>query len=281
MSEVLTTTRVEDAVAATSAFLRAERGTGIDGDFAGQQIAERVATVQERASSLLKSMPMRAQPGLFMPLSAQNAYQYAEAVSVLPGYMVLVPSSLVEAGPSKLYPAVVSEDGIKHKSLRLHVLKRPYQGQIRYGASMVLSAAGQMETKGVGDHGRKANDGVEAEHFATLLAAGSDQAVQTAWQAGQHINHGWRQGVNTSVTSQVSNRLFGSDIPQQTITITESQIIANQAALFWHEGMRDLQTGQPETAARDKALVVVQSLGFEALRSTNPSGIDAVKRLIG
>jgi hypothetical protein len=280
MSEIITQSRVEDAIANTNVFLEKERGASIDGDFAGQQIAERVATVRERAEAVLCSVPHPNLNGLFVPLGMHNANTYSEAASVLPGYLVLVPSALVERGTSFFYPAVVSEDGLKSGNLRLHVLRQPYRQQVSYGASMVLSAAGQLETKGIGDHGRKSNDGVEAEHFATLLAAGSDTNVQNAWQSGQHVNHTWREQTDNSVTAEVSKRLFGSDISQATITITKHQIETGQAMLFWHEGMRDEQTGYPDTAAKDKALVVIQGLGYEALRTRNPQAIDNVKRLI-
>lgn len=280
MTEAITQMRAEDAIANTNAFLSAERGASIDGDFAGHQIAERVATIRERAQAVLCSVPHPNLDGLYVPLSKHNANSYAEVVAVLPGYLVLVPSALVERGTSVFYSAVVSEDGLKSDNLRLHVLRRPYRRQISYGASMVLSAAGQSETKGIGDHGRKSNDGVEAEHFATLLAAGSDSKVQAAWQSGQHVNHTWREQAGNSVTAEVSKRLFGSDIPQTTITITKQQIETGQAMLLWHVGMRDEQTGNPETAARDKALVVIQGLGYEALRARSPQSIDSVKRLI-
>lgn len=50
--------------------------------------------------------------------------------------------------------------------------------------------------------------------------------------------------------------------------------------LLWHDGIRDEQTGEPETAVRDQALVIIQGLGYEALRSLNPQDIDNVKRLL-
>jgi hypothetical protein len=280
MLEIITQTRVEDAIAQTNSFLGAERGASIDGDFAGHQVAERVATVQERAEAVLYSVPHPKLDGLYVPLSKRNANTFDEAAAVLPGFLVLIPSAAVEQGTSFFYPAVVSEDGLKTGDLRLHVLRQPYRRQVRYGASMVLSAAGQSETKGVGEHGRKNNDGVEAEHFATLLAAGSDSRVQAAWRSGQHVNHNWRGQSGNSVTAEVSKRLFGSDIPQTTITITKQQVEAGQAMLLWHEGMRDSQTGAPETATKDKALVVIQGLGYEALRTSNPRAIDNVKGLI-
>jgi hypothetical protein len=275
----ITQTRVEDAVANANDFLTTERGANLDGDFASTQVAERVTSVQERAQDLLEAFPYPGLDGLFVPLSQHNSSDYSEAVAVLPGYLVLVPSTLVEKGPAHFYPAVVSEDGLKTSELRLHVLKQPYKQQIRYGASMVLSAAGQSETKGVGDHGRKTNDGVEAEHFSTLLAAGSDQAVQTAWVNGQHVNHSWRQQPGNSVTAEVSSRLFGQDIPQTTITITREQVETGKAMLMWHEGMRNEQN-VAETATRDNALVVIQGLGFEALRTANPKGVEDVKRIL-
>lgn len=273
MSEIITRSRIEDAIASTNTFLYTERGASIDGDFASSHVAERVATVQERAEAVLRSVPHPKLDGLYVPLSKHNATRFDEAAAVLPGYLVLVPSALVERGTSVFYPAVVSEDGLKTNDIRLHVLRQPYRQQVRYGASMVLSAAGQSETKGIGEHGRKVNDGVEAEHFATLLAAGSDTSVQAAWRSGKHVNHIWRNQAGNSVTTEVSKRLFGSDIPQTTLTITRRQIETGQAMLLWHNGMRDEQTGKPETATKDKALVVIQGLGYEALRTRNPKAL--------
>ena len=280
MTEAITQMRVEDAIASTNAFLGAERGASIDGDFAGRQVAERVATVQERAEAVLQSVPHPKLDGLYVPLSKHNATDFSEAAALLPGYLVLVPSALVERGTNVFYPAVVSEDGLKTNDIRLHVLRQPYHQQSRYASSMILSAAGQSETKGVGGVPGQPHDGIEAEHFATLLAAGSDASVQAAWQAGKHVNHTWRKQPSNSVTTEVSKRLFGAEIPQTTLTITRQQVEAGQAMLLWHEGMRDDQTGVPETATKDKALVVIQGLGYEALRSRNPQGIDNVKRLI-
>lgn len=278
MTEI-TQSRMEDAVASTSAFLNTERGTGVDGAFAGEQIADRVEAVRDRVEGLLRSDPIPGRSGWYAPLSNRTVGSYEEAAAVLPGYFVLVPSALVETGVSAFYPAVVSEDGIRSGSLRLHVLKQAYRQQISSGSATILSAAGQSETKGIGDHSRAKSDGVEAEHFATLLAAGSDPGVQAAWQAGRHVNHTWRERPGNSVTAEVSQRLFGQSIPQQTITITRQDIAAGKALLLWHEGMRD-GTGHPETAAKAKALVIVQSLGYEALREQNPKAIDVVKRLI-
>lgn len=280
MTETLTQTRAEDAIAATDAFLHQQRGVTIDGAFASGQVAERVMTAQQRAEALLTAVPHPGADGFYVSLSKHNAQSYDEAVAVLPGHMVLVPSALVESGTNAFYPAVVSEDGLKTRDLRLHVLRRPYQQSIGYGAAMLLSAAGQSETRGVGEHGRKASDGVEAEHFATLLAAGSDPRVQAAWSAGNHVNHTWRKAPKSSVTTEVSRRLFGDDISQATVSITREQIQNGQAMLLWHEGMRDAQTGKPEAATKKNALVLVQGLGFEALKQANPRGVDDVKRLI-
>ncbi len=193
---------------------------------------------------------------------------------------MLIPSALIEKGTNVFYPAVVSEDGLKTRDLRLHVLKQPYRQHVQYGTSVVLSAAGQSETAGVGDHGRQPSDGIEAEHFATLLAAGSDSNIQAAWKSGQHVNHTWRNQPGNSVTTEVSKRLFGSAVPLTTITITKQQIEAGQAMLLWHNNMHDSQSGSPETATQDKALVILQGLGYEALRSHDPQGIDTIKRLL-
>lgn len=282
MSEFLHQSRYEDAIASANAFLSYERGTETDGDFASKNVQERISSVESRAEALLASTKFPNIDGLYVSLSKHNAQSFGEAAAVLPGYMVLVPTQLVDAGSKpNFYPAVVSEDGIKTSQLRLHVLKTPYRQQISDALGVALSAAGQSETKGIGEHGRKVNDGVEAEHFATLLAAGSDPAVSTAWQRGEHINHTWRKQAGSSVTTEMSKRLFGDKIPQQTtLTITQQQIEQGKAMLLWHEGMRSEQTGKPEAATKDKALVIIQCLGYEVLRETNPQGIDTIKRLI-
>lgn len=279
MSELLTQTRVEDGASAAEAFMQAERGVSLDGGFAGNQVAEHVTSVQLQAMELLQARPVQGFDGLYEPLGKGNIEQFDLAVTALPGHMVLVPSTLVENGTSQFYPAVVSEDGIKEKVLRLHVLRRPYRRHLGYGAAMVLSAAGQAETKGVGKHRAGMNDGVEAEHFATLLAAGSDPSVRVDWRAGRHINHTWRQQADSSVTTQVSQRLFGQDVPQSTVTLTKAQVRAGQARIFWHEGMCD-EHGNPETATRQNALVVIQGLGFTALKERDRQAIDEVKGLL-
>jgi hypothetical protein len=68
MKEIITQSRAEDAIAKTNAFLGAERGVGIDGDFASHQIAERVATVKDRAEAVLRSVPHPKFDGLYVPL---------------------------------------------------------------------------------------------------------------------------------------------------------------------------------------------------------------------
>lgn len=281
MSEIITRTRAEDAVSAADAFLSEQRGAGIDGDFAAAQVASYVNKQGSATEALLTFDPYPGQDGFYVPLSKRNASMYNQAATSLVGHVVLVPSVLSDPNTKgAFYPAVVSQDGLKTGDIRLHVLQQPYRRGITYGASMVLSAAGQSETKGIGEHGRKSSDGVEAEHFATLLAAGTDEKVQTAWRAGQHINHTWRRQPGNSVTTEVSKRLFGRDIPQKTITISKQAVETGKAMLLWHEGLRDQQTGKPEAATKEKALVIIQGLGYQALRSTNPQGIETVKRLI-
>lgn len=279
MSELLTRTQADDAISEAQDFMQSERGLGLDGGFAGGQVAERVISVREQAEALLRARPLMGYDGFYEPLGEGNADQYDMAASVLPGHMVLVPSTLVEKGASQFYPAVVSEDGIKDGRLRLHVLRQPYRQHLGYGAAVMLSAAGQAETRGVGEHRSGQAEGVEAEHFATLLAAGSDPDVQASWRAGRHVNHAWRQKPNSSVTTQVSRRLFAEDVPQSTVTITKSQVQAGKARLFWHEGMRD-ERGVPETATRDNALVIVQGMGFVALKQSDRRAISTVKELI-
>ena len=44
--------------------------------------------------------------------------------------------------------------------------------------------------------------------------------------------------------------------------------------------MRDARTDNPETATCDKALIIMQGLGYEALRARNPQAITAIKKLI-
>lgn len=277
---MLTELRAESVIAETSAFLEVTRGAPIDGGFASRQVAERVVSNAEWAETLLTSIAHPKHPSLYVPLSAYNADYYQDAVAVLPGHIVLVPSSLLEPGAAAFYPAVVSEDSLTTGSLRLHVLRQPFRRQLGYGTATILSAAGQSETKGIGSHDRTIADGVEAEHFATLLATGSDARLQAAWRAGQHVNHSWRAQPQNAVITEASSRLFGDTIPQATITISEQQVASGKAMLFWHEGLRNKQTGQPETATRDQALVIVQGLGYEALRTANPAGLEAVKRLL-
>jgi hypothetical protein len=281
MSEHISQTRIEDALAEATSFLGAERGVNLDGDFASSQLEQRVTSTSERAEILLQATPHPTLEGLYVPLHKKNAAaKYDEAVAALPGYMILIPSNLVETGTSVFYPAVVSEDGVKNQQLRLHVLKQPYRQYVSKHASVTLSAAGQAETTGIGEHGRTATEGIEAEHFTTLLTAGIDDNIRDAWQAGVHNNHVWRTNQSSSVTGEMSKRLFTENTPQTTITITRQDVEQGRATLLWHEGMRNQSNGKPENAARDKALVIVQGLGFQALKAQNPRGIDTVKRLL-
>lgn len=285
---MITQTRVEDAIASTADFLYKERAAGIDGDFAAPQVAEYVQSVGEAAQDVLTSTKIDELDGFYLAVGRlqirDNTYHggsFDQAITALPGHFVLLPGG--RGADSVFYPAVVSEDGIDSQQLRLHVLLQPYRQQTQHAASMLLSGAGQSETKGVGACGSQSrldNDGLEAEHFPTLLAAASDDAVYDAWQSGRHINHDWRQQPGSSVTAEVSRRLFGADIPQTTVTITRNQIESGQAMLLWHEGMRDEETGAAETATKDKALIVVQALGFEALQASGTENVDKLKRLL-
>lgn len=285
MTTSITQTKIEVAIADTTDFLNTERGVGLDGDYASGQLASRIEPVQQQAEAFLKAVPLPSKPGWHVPLSRSNADLYDDAVALLPGYLVLVHASAVQEKAAEFFPAVISEDSIATQSLRLHVYKHPYRRQLRYEAAVALSAAGQSETAGMGGHGKLSSDGVEAEHFAALLTAGGDQRIQSAWQSGNHVNHTLRNTPNNSVTTTMSNKLFGEDIPQTTITMTRQQIAGGKAVLFWHQGLLDPESGQPETAARDGALVTIQSLGFQALRdrdlrSGNSKHVDALKAMI-
>lgn len=277
MTEILSQTTMEDAVSAADGFLQRERGTSLDGAYASEQVAQRVMTVAERAEDLLTGVRHPRLPSLYVPLSKHNVVQYDEAIQVLPGHMVLVPSPLVGSSEKGFYPAVVSEDSITTRALRLHVLHQPYHLRgLGAGAATLLSAAGQSETIGVGEHGRVAGDGVEAEHFATLLTAGSDASVANAWRAGRHVNHEWRERPDNSVSTQLAQLLLGQDARQSTVTVTREQITHGRAVILWHESLRD-DTGKPEAATRQGALVTLQALGHQAL---TPAGVDDVKRLL-
>lgn len=280
MTERITQSFTEDAIAGAEDFMQRERGMGIDGGAATVAVEERVASTRDTAIDLLQTKPQKN--GFYIPLSKQNFADFDLASTALAGYMVLVPSALVSREDTRsFYPAVISEDGLKQpNTMRLHVLKQGYRQQLNPSVATVLSAAGQSETKGVGEHGHKGGDGVEAEHFATLLAAGSDQQVRQAWQSGIHVNHAWRDKANSSVLTQVNGRIFGKEIPQTTITWTKRDFQEGKAALLWHEGMRDQSTGIAETATKKDALVVIQALGHEAIRTKNPNALDDVKRLI-
>ena len=281
MTEIITQTRAEDAVARATDFLSAERGTMIDGASAAGHVVDRVEQTWEQAERLLTDHPHPSMTGLYTVLSKQNNASFDVVAATLPGHIVLVPSNLVEPGPSSFHPAVVSEDGLKSRNMRLHVLLQKYRGSIGYGAALTLSAAGQSETPDIGLHDKGGgNDVVEAEHFATILLIGNDSNLQTAWQAGNHINHLWRQRENSSVTTEMSNRLFGKDIPQTTLTITKQQIENGRAALFWREGLRAEATQLPETATKQNALVILQALGYEALQVRGTQAVNNVRKLL-
>lgn len=281
MPKIISQSRAEDAIAAANSFLQRERGEGLDGDFAARQVEGRVLSVAEQVEDLLTSVPHPELSGLYVPLSRFNASRYDEAVSALPGYFVLLPSRLVDkTAEAAFYPAVVSEDSLVVNALRLHVLEKPWRANNQHAASVILAGAGQSETEGIGAHGRTDSDGVEAEHFATLLSIANDQKAQAAWQSGQHINHQLRKRPDSSVTSIMSRKLFGSEVPQTTITLSRQQFKQGAATLLWHAKMRDTDTGRPETAAQDNALLVVQALGYQALSSYNPQALDNVRRLI-
>lgn len=279
MTELLTQTRVEDAIDTANSFLQYERNATLDGGAATENIQKRVLTVREIAEALLTERPVHGKEGFYAPLSRSNPEDFAQASATLPGYMVLVPAVLVGERNGGFYPAVVSEQDATPTSMRLHIFKRPYKQRLTTSVSTLLSASGQSETAGVGRHGFKEGDGVEAEHFATILTAGGDKAVRQAWKKGMHINHQWRKAPNSSVTSQMSQRLFGEDIPQATICITKKDIEEGKALLLWHEGMRDQDSGEIETATRPGALIVIQALGMEALKKTDPH-LDNVKKLV-
>jgi len=279
MTEFLTQTRVEEAISEANNFLQSERGAILDGDVAADTVRERVVTVAEEAEALLRERPILGKEGFYAPLSKGNPEDFARAAATLKGYMVLVPAMLTGDKVPGFYPAVVSEQDATPTSMRLHVFKQPYKRQLTSSVSTLLSASGQSETAGVGDHGHENGDGVEAEHFATILTAGGDKATREAWQEGDHINHKWRKNPRNSVTSQMSQTLFGSEIPQATITITKKGVEEGEALLLWHEGMRDQETGQIETATRPGALVVIQALGMEALKKTDPT-LENVKILV-
>lgn len=279
MIEMITQTRVEDAVAHTTDFLHKERGAQIDGDYASRQLRQRIATTQERAGAFLMAVPRPRGNGFYAPLSRYNANQFQEAVTSLPGYFVLVPSALVERGPSAFYPAVVSEDGLMSQSLRLHVLHQAYHCQIGRATGVVLSSAGQAETKGIGEHGRQSHDGVEAEHFATLLTISGNPTLLTGWRNGEHINHRWRQAPRQSITGQLTNTLLHTDVRQSTLTLRQQDFEHNRAMLLWHEGMRDTN-GNAAAATYPGALVVIQSLGYEALSQSQPDRLTNVQKAL-
>jgi len=279
MTEVLTQTRVEDAIDTANNFLQYERNTTLDGGLATEKILKRVLTAAEAAEELLMERPVRGKEGFYAPLSKSNPEDFAHIAATLPGYMVLVPAALVGEKNGGFYPAVVSEQDATSTSMRLHVFKQTYRQHLTPSVSMLLSASGQSETEGVGRHGLKHGDGVEAEHFATILTAGGDKVIRKAWAEGVHVNHQWRKAPNSSVTSQMSQRLFGEDIPQVTTRVTKKDIEQGKALLLWHDGMRNQESGEIETATRPGALIVIQALGMEAVRRTDPN-LDTVKRLV-
>lgn len=274
MTETFKSENVDQAVEKLGNFLEAERGASPDGGFASEQVAQHVMTVAERTQHLLTSVAHPQIPRMFVPLSKYNAGQYDEAVSILPGHMVLVPSPLVGSLEKSFYPAVVSEDGIAQRALRLHVLHQPYLFRgLGVSAATLLSAAGQSETLGVGDDNRPVGDGIEVEHFAALLTVGESAGATATWRT-DHANHGVRKLPNSSVSSQFVHALLGQEARQSTLTITKKQIDDGKAMILWHDSLRDV-AGDPEAATRDNALVTLQALGYQAL---TPEAVDNIKR---
>ncbi len=293
MTEVITQTRIEDAIDETNSFLQYERNTDVDkgsgvevdekGDIltADKQLERRILTTEDVAEELLTARPIAKMDGFYAPLSSENPEDFPLIAKTFPGRIVLVPAVLAGDKVSALYPAVVSEQDATSSNIRLHVFKQAYRQTLTSSAGVILSAGGQSETAGIGRHGHGVGDELEAEHFATIIAASSDDAVREAWQDNKHINHKWRKEPDNSVTTQMSKRLFGDEIPQSTISISKQAIVEGGAALLWHKGMRDQSTGAPESATRPDALEVMQALGFQALKEKDPkNGLDNVKKMV-
>ncbi len=280
MKEIISQAQIEDAIDATASFVSQERDTGIDGGFASQQIAANIQSKAQIAEELLTETPHPSQDGWYAPLHKLNVHRrYAEAVTSLPGYIVLVPSAIIDREASSFYPAVISEDSLTAGALRLHVLRQPYRLQLLDSAKTILSGAGQSETTGIGNHGRTDNDGVEAEHFTALLASAADKDIQSQWSIGNHVNHAWRSNSGSSVTGKMYERILSDEIAQKTITVTRQSISKGKAAIYWHDSLR-AEDGRPEGATTENALVVIQAIGFQALRDMSPRSIDTIKRLL-
>lgn len=279
MKETITQSQIEDAVDTASSFITQERGTSLDGSFASTYMREKITSTAELAEQLLTETPHPSLPGLYVPLHSGTQQQFEESLHVLPGHIVLLPSAFVDRKDSAFYPAIVSEDSIAHNALRLHVLRQPYKKQLLGSSRTILSGAAQAETKGVGSHGRTANDGVEAEHFTALMTISSSEQSITNWANGYHVNHGWRSGKQTSVTSEMHRQIFEDEIPQTTITITKQDILNKRAAVYWHESLRGTD-GKPEHGSTTDALIIIQALGFQALKEKRPRALDSIKTMI-
>lgn len=279
MSEYITPTRIEDAIDSVHTFISKERGSDLDGGFASTQLHERILSTSELAEQLFTETPHPNFPGLYVLLHNKIDQEFNEALHVLPGHILLLPSITVDKKDSSFYPAVVSEDSVSLGALRLHVLCQPYKKTLTTGARTILSGAAQAETKGIGNHNRTANDSIEAEHFTALLTISGNDTLASKWVDGDHVNHAWRQNKNTSVTSEMHKNIFGNEIPQTTITITQQDIINGKAALFWHESLRG-HNDRPEHAGKQDALIMVQALGFQALKANSPRSIDTIKGML-
>jgi len=279
MPEQLTKGSADDAIDAANNFLSTERGSSLDGDFASIELTRRVVSVQEHAEYLLTANPIN-NTGLYAPLASGNVDKFHEVATTLAGYFVLVQSNIIEPGSNSFYLATVSSEGSTKEQMSLHVFMYPYKAVSKYASSLLLSAAGQSEMPGIGDHSRVTNDGIEAEHFPTLLAAGVDTVVLDSWKNGNHINHIWRKNPESSVLTEVSTLLFDQSMRQRTVILTKSQVEKRKAALYWHEEMRDDITGEPDAATKQGALLVVQGLGFQSLKEKSPIGLSVVKSLL-
>lgn len=276
----------EDKIAEANSFLEIYTGDTLDGNFASGVLHDQVLWQADDVRQLLRAAPINSMDAFTIPLGAHNSKNIESVTHILEGCVVLVPSGLVSKGVSELYPAVIAKS-LAPKTVRLHVLDMPYRAKLQEGAAKILSAASQYEVAGIGEHdsGRVAKDSVEAEHFLTLLTAGTDDAVRATWQAGEHPNARWRNGEDAagataagSVLAEVSKRLLGNDFKLHTISITESQLALGEACVLWHEGLEADNTVGVEIGDRPNALLVVQGLGHSAVKQAKQ--LDVVKGLM-
>ena len=231
----LTPDTTDDLIELGNEFLQTEREVDLDsGDSAVSETNEQIYSVEDAARDLLRddSIDLDASglPGFRAVLSGPNANKFELVAATLPGYDVLIPSSLVPAGDPKdsdkmmpggsFMPGKVSPES-DTDTITIRVMAHPFHVSegLPFGARLLTDGAVKYEHPSIGQHDDEADsaDGseehahegetgkdpneVEAEHLPTLFLAGVDVSVRQVWEeaaaakpGAEHPNHLLRRG---------------------------------------------------------------------------------------